>query len=72
MKELKFELSVLFTKSIVTPYTRNELIVDEYKKFFGKEVDKDEVNKVVGEIIQDQFIMYNQFIQEIPEDYELK
>lgn len=71
MNELKFELSVLFTKTQVTPYDDNKSISNEYKKFFGKEVKDEDLIKMIGEIINDQIEMYNQFVQEIPDDYEL-
>lgn len=71
MKELKFELSILFTKTEVSPYTRNDLIKDEYFKLFGKEVKDEDLVKMLGEILDDQIEMYNNYIQEIPDDYEM-
>lgn len=72
MNELKFELSVLFTKTKLSPYTGKDLLRDGYFKMFGKEVNDEELDKVIGDIINDQYEMYNRYIQEIPDDYELK
>ena len=72
MEELKFELSVLFSKTELSPYTKNELIKEGYIDFFGKEVNDEDLVRVIGEIINDQIEMYNRFVQEIPDDYELK
>lgn len=71
MNELKFELSVLITKRIITVYTNNETIKEEYTKLFRKEVTDEELNKVIGEIIDDNAEMHNNYIGEIPEDFEL-
>lgn len=71
MKELKFELSVLFTKTELSPYTENDRIKSGYLKFFGKEVRDEDLVEVLGDIINDQVEMYNKFVQEIPDDYEL-
>lgn len=71
MNELKFELSVLFTKTQILPYDSNEIIKEGYRIFFRKEVEDEDLSKMIGEIINDQIEMYNQFVQEIPDDYEL-
>lgn len=69
MNELKFELSVLFTKTQVSPYASNDLIKYEYYKLFGKEVQDEDLNKMIGIILEEQ-LYFNQ-VQEIPDDYEL-
>lgn len=70
MNELKFELSVLFAKTELNPYARNDLIKEGYLKFFGKEVRDEDLMEMVSEIVNDQVEMYNGYVQEIPEDYE--
>lgn len=74
MTELKFELSVLFTKnSSLSPYTDLEMIAKEYKKFFGKEVKDERLLDVLCDIINDQLEMSNYSqLQEVPEDFELR
>jgi len=72
MKELIFELSVLFTKTELTPFSDNERIIQGYNKFFGKEVDRNEIIKVIGGIIDEQIEYYGGVITDIPEDFELK
>lgn len=71
MNELKFELSVLFTKAQISPHDNDKIIKEGYKVFFGKEVKDEDLSKMIGEIINDQIEMYNRYVQEIPDDYEL-
>lgn len=71
MKELKFKLSVLFTKTQLSPFSSNDLIKLEYLKLFRKEEKDEDLEKMLGEIVDDQVEMYNGFVQEIPDDYEL-
>lgn len=69
MNNLKFELSVLFTKKErLNPLSGNKEIALEYHKMFGKEIKDEEVGKIIEEIIQDQI---NYGVVEIPEDFEL-
>jgi hypothetical protein len=72
MQDLKFELSVLFTKTDLSPLSNNEEIEEGYRNLFGKEVDKSELLKMIDEIINDQVEYNNGFLIEIPEDYELR
>jgi hypothetical protein len=71
MNELKFELSVLFTKTQITPYDNDEIIKEGYGILFGKEVKDEDLSKIIGEIINDQIEMYNRYVQEIPDDFEM-
>ncbi len=71
MNELKFKLSVVFTKTDLSPLSPNNLIIDKIKEIFGEEVLDEEVNVEIGEIIDDQVRYNNGFIVEIPEDFNL-
>lgn len=69
MNSLKFELSVLFTKKEDIHYlSGNDIIKEEYQKFFGKEVKDEDLAKIIEEIVQDQISFGN---AEIPEDFEI-
>lgn len=70
MKNLKFEISVLFTKTGLSPYSKNGDISREYKDLFNKEIIEEDLTKILGEIVNDQLEMYNYNVQEIPEDFE--
>lgn len=70
MTILKFELSVLFTKSEIGPYSKNEDISREYKVLFNKDLNEEDLITTLGEIVNDQLEMYNYNVQEIPEDFE--
>lgn len=72
MEVLHFELSVLFTKTGLNPISSNKDIKDEYRTMFRKEVKDEELNRVLGIIIEDQISYNNGFVIEVPEDYELK
>lgn len=71
MDELKFEISVIFVKFGLDVYTPNELIKKEYESYFRKEVSDEEVNRIVGNFIDDSIKSLNGFIVEIPEDFEM-
>jgi hypothetical protein len=67
--ELKFELSVLFTKNEeLNPLSGNDRIKSEYEKMFRKEVLEDDLARVIEEIIRDQELFGH---IETPEDFEL-
>lgn len=67
MKDLKFELTVLFLKFNLNVYEHTDLIKQEYQLFYGKEVTNEALNNVIGDMMND---ISNNII-EIPDDYEL-
>lgn len=71
MNELKFLLSVLFTKGRFSIYTQNSKLIRALKLYFRKEVTEQELNIELGNIIEDQMNYNNNFIVEIEEDFEL-
>lgn len=67
MKKVELELTVLFTKKNLNFKVSNEIIKKEYLEMFGKEVSDVELNEFQNKIVEDQ----DDFLVEIPEDYEL-
>ncbi len=70
MQDLKFELSVVFTKTGLTPLSDNNTIKQEYLRIFHKELTEENLCEMLGIIIEDQY-KWGEVI-EIPEDFELK
>lgn len=69
MNELKFQLSVIFAKTELTPLSDIEEIADEISKQFKEEVTEADLRNEIDTIIKEQ-IEYDNIV-EIPEDFEI-